>query len=165
MPIIVEDGSLVDGANSYVSLEKCNEYHATLGNETWTGTDAAKTAAIFRAMAYIEALPWCGYKITYEQPLQWPRADVVLDGHSVPTDEVPNGVISALCESALLELVEPGVMRPSLDRGGQVTSFSLVGVVSETYASNAPAGTVHQSVVGPLRGLLRGSGMIRVELA
>jgi hypothetical protein len=163
--LTVEDGSVVENANSYASIATCNAYHTALGNTAWTGTDAAKEAAILRAMAYLEALTWRGRKYTYEQPLEWPRANVVLGGYLIETDEVPQKVINALCESALVEIEEANALRPALDRGGQVTSFTLTGVLSETYASGAPAGKTYPAIIGMLRGLTYGSSNIKVELA
>ncbi len=164
MTLIVEDGSVVENANSYVTLEDCTAYHASLGNEGWVDVEG-QGEAILRAMAWLETQPWRGRKFTYAQPLSWPRVDVALDGHSVPDDEVPTAVIRALCEAALIEGETPGALRPALDRGGQVTSFTLVGVMSETYASGAPAGTTYPAITGMLRGLTYGSGNIKVELA
>jgi hypothetical protein len=162
--LTVEDGSVVENANSYVTLEDCTAYHASLGNEDWEDVDGQEEA-ILRAMAWLETQPWKGQKTDYDNPLQWPRSYVTLDGLEVPDDEVPTAVVRALCEAALIEGETPGALRPALDRGGQVTSFSLAGVMSETYASGAPAGTTYPAITGKLRGLTYGSGNIKVELA
>ncbi len=166
MTLTVETGAIVANANSYVSIADCDSYHTLMGNATWTGTDAVKESAILRAMAWLEARPWKGIKYTYDQSLSWPRSSAVdIDGYTIEVDEVPNGVVKALCEAALLELVTPGSLRPSLERGGMVTSFTLVGVVSESYSGGAPAETVHYTLTGPLKGLLKSSNQIQVQLA
>lgn len=165
MALVIEDGSIVENANSYVSIDDCDEYHATLGNASWTGADAVKEQAIIRAMKWLERRQWKGRKYDYEQPLQWPRVDVYAGGYEVYYDIVPQDVIDALCEAALVELLEPSALRPSLDRGGMVTSFTLVGVMSETYSGNAPGSKTYETIMGPLRDYVRSGGNIKVELA
>lgn len=164
MALTVEDGTVVENANSYVSAADCTTYHTALGNTTWTGTDAAKEAAILRAMEWIESRPWRGVKTDYDNPLSWPRSGVAdSDGYAVPEDEVPSGVVKALCEAALIEISDAGALRPSLKRGGEVQSFSIPGVISKTFKSSAPATTTYHTIVGPLRGLVRCSSCVKVE--
>ncbi len=166
MTLIIEDGSVVENANSYVSIDDCDTYHSNLGNATWTGTDAVKKAAILRAMAWIESQSWEGRKTAYENPLSWPRADVVTrDGYLIPEDEVPIQVVNALCEAALVELESAGALRPALERGGQIKSESIDGAVSVTYKDGAPATTQYHAIQGYLRGLVGSANIIRVEIA
>ena len=166
MTITVEDGSVVSGANSYGSVADCDTYHAALGNTTWTGTAAAKEQALLRAMAWIETQLWKGNKTEYDNPLAWPRDNVSdEDGYTVPDDEVPARVVNCLYEAALIELLSAGALRPALERGGMVTSFSLDGVFSESYSTGAPAGTSYSVLTGLLRGLTKSISFISTELA
>ena len=162
MALIVETGAVVAGANSYVSLADIATYHSARGNSSWTGADPVKEAAILRAMAFIEARHWKGSKTAYTNPLAWPRADVQdRDGFDVPEDTVPAGVVQALCEAALRELTTPGTLAPDLYRGGRVMSES-VDVISTSFESGAPAGTVFFAVNNALRGLVRSSACVEV---
>jgi len=166
MALVVEDGSVVTDANCYVSLADCNEYHFSMGNLNWFAVDEDKEAAMLRAMAWLESQTWKGRKTAYDNPLSWPRADIVdRDGYTVPEDEVPSPVVKALCEAALIELDTPGALRPSMKRGGQLISQSIEGVGSWTYASGAPTETKFQAVSSYLKGLVSGGAIIKVELA
>ncbi len=166
MTLIIEDGTGVDNANSYVSIDDCDSYHDGLGNTGWTGDDAVKQSAILRAMAWLESQPWKGRKLDYSNALSWPRADVVdREGYVVPEDEVPDGVVKALCEAALIEIESAGILRPSLERGGQVKSESIDGAVSVTYKDSAPVTTQFYAIQGYLGGLVKSTNMIMVELA
>lgn len=166
MALTVEDGSGITGANTYVSLVDCGTYHTNLGNTTWTGTDAAKTSAIYRAMAWLENQPFKGYKYDYDQALEWPRSGVTdRNGYAVGEDEIPPQLVNALCEAALIELASAGALRPALKRGGQVTEQTISGAVSVKYASGAPVTTDYKTLSGLLIGLTKSSNIITVELA
>ena len=78
MTLIVEDGSRVAGANTYVSLA---EFKAWADARLITySSDSHVNANILRAMDYIEDLSFIGFKETETQSLQWPRVNVVIDG-------------------------------------------------------------------------------------
>ena len=166
MALTVEDGTGITGANTYVSLADCATYHTNLGNTTWTGSDAAKTSAIYRAMAWLENQPFKGYKYDYDQALEWPRSGVVdRNGYAVGEDEIPPQIVNALCEAVLVELVSPGALRPELERGGQVIEESISGAVTTKYASGAPATTDYTAISGLLKGLTKSRNIVTVELA
>ena len=163
MALVVEDGTIVDGANTYASQADVDAYHAAMGNKAWAGT--GRGAAILRGMAYLENLRWNGRKKTREQPLSWPRIGMYdSDGYSIPQDEVPSEVVTALCEAALVELQEQGSLRTPIKNGGQVTSLKVDGVFAETYQPGV-GDTIYRSVLGKLRGLVAGHGTIHVRLA
>lgn len=82
MSLIVEDGTKVAGAESYVSLLDAETYHAKYGNTTWTNTDDddAKEAALRKATMYLDGhyrTRWKGRKTDpFGQSLEWPRIGV-----------------------------------------------------------------------------------------
>lgn len=164
--LIVEDGSVVTGANTYASLATLTDYHVARGNTAWAEATAAdQEAAVLRAMAFIEGLPWLGRKTAYTNPLRWPRADVVDDeGYDIPSDDVPAGVVQALAEAALRELTSPGVLLPDMERGGQVKR-EKIDVLETEYADGAPSSTTVTAVMAPLRGLLRNANVITLVRA
>lgn len=163
--LVVEDGSGVTGANTYAAAATVDTYHVNLGNSAWTGTDDAKAAAILRGMRFLEAQPWKGFKEDADNALEWPRTGVVdRNGYEIDTDEIPQGVINALCEAALVELGSAGALRSSLARGGQVVR-EKVDVLETEYAAGAPAVTLYQTVLFELRGLVKSAnavGLVRV---
>ena len=92
--IVVETGSIVSGANSYISEADMGTY------ATDRGVTIAGTAAdlLIQAMDYIESQSFQGLKKTSAQALQWPRTNVVIDSYAVNSDVIPQLLKDALCE-------------------------------------------------------------------
>jgi hypothetical protein len=84
--IVVEDGSIVASANSYVSAADLSTY-ATDRGITINGTAAV---LLIQAMDYLEQQDFQGYKYTDDQALQWPRGDVYIDGYYVSVSTIHN---------------------------------------------------------------------------
>lgn len=153
MPLIVEDGTMPAGANSFASLADADAYHAARLTEAWADSLAGdkKEAALIRATDWLNRkVRWEGCKTTRKQRMAWPRTGVATRGGPVPSDEVPAEVVEACCELAGF-FVEQDYLAP-LDRGGDIASLS-VDVISITYNGTAPAETVFPSLSGPLAGL------------
>lgn len=93
MSIVVEDGSIVTGANSYVSAADLAAYAAARG-VTLTGTDSV---LLLKAMDYLESFDarFKGKRITRDQPLSWPRDGAVIEGWEWGSTEIPRQVINA----------------------------------------------------------------------
>src|SRR5688572_6043385 len=94
MPLVVEDGTGLANADSYVSLAQADAYHITLGNTGWAGTNELKEQALRRATRYIDFFyydRWSGVRLNgRDQALQWPRIDAVdIDNEEILEDEVP----------------------------------------------------------------------------
>lgn len=129
MALIVEDGSVVPGANSYVSMDFANQYHADRNNTAWadgaSSPDSAREGALIRATAWLDATyrdRYPGTKVAgRSQSLQWPRKDVRdADGEPIPSDEVPVEIMWATCEAALRELSSPGSLAPDTNASQRV---------------------------------------------
>lgn len=84
MAVVVEDGTIVDLANSYGDLAAADTYHEDMGNTAWADLDdEVKEAALIRGTLMIEARfngRWIGYKTNNDdgdpkvkQRLAWPR--------------------------------------------------------------------------------------------
>jgi len=72
MPLIIEDGTGVVDANSYVSTEEYKTYAIARGIAV--PSDDEIDAALIKAMDYLEIKPcFAGYKIDDEQSLAFPR--------------------------------------------------------------------------------------------
>lgn len=166
MSIIVEDGTGLANANSYVSVADADAYHAARGNATWTeastSPDQGKTAALARATAAIDAIygmRFPGTKINgRDQALQWPREDAFdINGLEIDADAVPTEIKQATFEAALRELVTTGSMMPDLERGGAVKRLKA-GSVEVEYGGSATPGTVFSLIDGILAVLIGPSG-------
>lgn len=98
MTIIVEDGSDVPDANSYVSLDNARTYAVSRGF-VLPSDDALATVNLMLAMDYLEAqsLRYQGEKTSADQSLQWPRKYVTVDRRAFPEDQIPKQLVTAQC--------------------------------------------------------------------
>ncbi|WP_370738824.1 DnaT-like ssDNA-binding protein, partial [Enterobacter sp. IF2SW-P2] len=74
------------------------------------------TPLLIKAMDYLAGLDWVGSKADPRLTLAWPRANVILDEHVFPPDEVPRQVITAQCLVAVVAIVGDFVSRGVLLR-------------------------------------------------
>jgi hypothetical protein len=100
MSLTVEDGTLVTGADSYVSLANADIYWSANGEPAaWTALDdAGKEAKLRSAARYLndgQRLPFTGAQRAWDQPLAWPRTGATNYGMTVPSDVIPPAVIEA----------------------------------------------------------------------
>lgn len=151
MAIVVETGSgLNQSANSYVSEAELQQYASDRGL-TIQGTE---TVLLIKAMDYLESLHYIGTKYRDDQPLQWPRADVVIDGFGQNANVIPvelkrgqMAVAMAIDEgNGPLEVVERGVKMEKVD------------VISVEYQDNAPPDVIVKTINAALRKLLAPGG-------
>lgn len=159
MSLTVETGAGVEGGNSYASLETALAYHADRGNAAWAAAlDPARSAALIRASAAIDGLfgaRFPGYRATSAQGLEWPRAEA-WDRDGYPLVGLPQEVVNATCEAALIELGSAGALSKKAEPG--LRSIK-VGAIEKTFG---PAGAavafpgIRQALGRVLRG---GSGV------
>jgi len=154
MALVVEDGTLVSGADSYVTLAEFKAWADKRG--VTYGTDSAVTQQIYRAMDYIEGLNFIGEKSDENQALQWPRDQVVIDGYYIDSDEMPNELKVAVYESIKAELDGDSRMTASDRR----TISEKVGDLQVTYANNADVKRSIPAVTRALRKLIRPMAMV-----
>ena len=165
MPLIVEDGSGVAGANSYATLSFIDLY--LLGQGL---TDPMPTEeAAMRAMGFIEGVyagRWRGSKAKpyTVNTLAWPRYNAYDDeGRLIASSaEIPLALQHALAEATYREAKEPGVLQPDLDRAGGVSSEMIkVGPITTqtNFAGGGSARASFTAIENRLRPLLlpRGS--------
>lgn len=100
--IIVEDGSNVSSANSYVSVADARTYAANRGIELPSDNDAL-AAMLIQGMDYIESMA-CEFQghPTYEtQELAWPRKCVSINCQELAEDAIPKQLIGAQVQVAI----------------------------------------------------------------
>lgn len=110
--LTIEDGTIVAGADSYISTTDLGTYSTRLGI-TLGGTSLEREQAILRAMVFIEdhAYRFCGTPTDASQELSFPRENVPTGkGGYYGANEVPKVLKDALCEAAILELNTPGTL-------------------------------------------------------
>ncbi len=145
MALIVEDGTGMATAESYLSVADADTFHTKFGNTAWSGDTALKEGALRRATRYIDGIygqRWVGLRNSQAQALDWPREYAYdSDQFIVPNGTVPQAVKNATAEAALRELLTPNGLSPDLERGGQVESEDVTAgpvSVSTSYKSDAP---------------------------
>lgn len=162
---LVENGTGLEDATSYVSVDDADAYAESVSNSAWVDSTDDKEAALIRASTAIDArygASFSGYRSRgREQGLEWPRAAAYdAAGWLIPDDAVPIEVIKATIEAAFRELATPGSMMPDLDRGGAIQSVSA-GSVSVTWSGNASATTTYKlidGIIAPILNSAAGSG-------
>lgn len=112
-----------DSATSYVSLAYADAYFADRGSTSWTGTNTLKQGALVRATDYVKAF-------------FAPR----FDPDKVDLTALPDKLLKAVCEYAVIELVTPGGLVPSAaDAASTVVTKEKVGPIETTYAVHGAA--------------------------
>lgn len=121
MALIIEDGTCVPGADSWVSLADATTHFANYGG-LWTGDDSSKESALRRAALWLSTgIRWNGSKACSGSMLAWPRTGTAdCDGNEIAADAIPQQVIMAQLAAASAELQSPGILTPSITPGQQV---------------------------------------------
>lgn len=149
MALIVEDGSGVSAADSYISTADADTYWAKFGSPSeWSNASTAqKESALRHATRWIDeqyARRWAGVVTHSSQELRWPRSGVTDDeGRIIDDTEIPRVLSEAVCQFAFLHLAGGGLSRVV---SSGVQSESLEGVVSRTYF--APSGELKANEFG-----------------
>lgn len=99
--LIVEDGTCVKDANSYISLEDAKEYQLSCNRTDWLElSEEEQKASLIKATLYVDNLfTWKGRRKFKEQDLSFPRVMITdLDGYDVVG--IPKRLQKAICEAA-----------------------------------------------------------------
>jgi len=174
MALIVEDGSGKSDADAYVSEADANTYFINRqGSTAWnagTVTQLQKEAAIRNATAYLDRRYnnlWMGRRVERLQALSFPRVDVRdFDGFAVGSDSVPQQVIDACCEGAVLSLSED--LLPDITNAGTISeeTIAVSSVRSTTkYEGGKNQSKTYRKIETLLRGLIKNTGTIELERA
>jgi hypothetical protein len=145
MTLIIEDGTGVDNANSYVTDAEYVAFAAARGRTI--GVDApAREKELILAMDFVEShrSQFQGIKILSTQSLQYPRTPVYIDSYLFPSNEIPVELKNSQMESAAI------VNSESLLKTGStknVQSESVAGAVSRSYFNGGKWETVRMDTV------------------
>lgn len=130
----------------YGTIAGADEYHETMLNVsagTWPSAgiaDDKKKAALVRASRVIDGQfgsLYTGSKATSTQRLAWPRVDAYdsCASQELASDYVPDAIIEATYELALIEIQNPGSLAPSVDLSRVTKSESVDGAASRSFFS------------------------------
>lgn len=155
MAITVEDGTVVTGADSYVSVAFADSYFEIdeAFAATWTAmTTAEKETRLKWATRVLDQkVAWKGSKTTDTSSLRWPRTGVRdRDGNIIDTDEMPLQLKQVTCEVA--KFLETN--NPTTSQGGDALKRIAVDVIEIEYQE----GTSQPEAPPLINQLLRGLG-------
>ncbi len=153
--LIVETGSVVAGANSYISLVDAHEFVHDRGY-----AENLTEGLLLRAMDHLNAIPLRGFKTAATNPLPFPRSGMYdNDGYSIASDIVPQQIINAQIWIAYYIAAgsDPGAVV------GPAISSETVDVIEVEYAvvpgqTNAITLLNLPNVRDSLKGLTRSNG-------
>lgn len=152
--IIVENGSIVANANSYVTVAEFQAYCADR-NITISGTYGDESQLLILAMDYFEQQPFRGIKYIETQPLQFPRSDLYIDGYLTDSDAIPKLVKEAQMVIAIAIMVGNDPIS-TVDRA---VKREKVDVLEVEYMDNASFSVVIRSIGNAMRKLVTSSSM------
>lgn len=127
--IIVEDGTIVPGANSYVNIQEIDEFITNEGIILEPGVDPYYQAAK-AAIKLDTQYNWIGFKVSKTQPMAWPRTGLGCCNIDIAENVIPREVKLAqlyLLADKLTAASEEGV------RGDQALRRKKVGNLEIEY--------------------------------
>jgi flagellar biosynthesis regulator FlaF len=139
MTLIVEDGTIVADANSYVSEAEYQAY-ATARGLTIGSTTEEREQELTKAMDFLDSYrdSFKGYKNTRDQSTQWPRQGVFIDGFQQDSNTLPVELKKAQMELA--------VTSRSFDLAPNQQYQNIASQKLDTLAVSYHAGGTYQSV-------------------
>lgn len=140
MSLIVEDGSIVSGADSYISLADARALAAKYGWDL-PADDTEAEQALRNGAGYVglQEPAMCGSRVSAAQELAYPRRGITLYGFDVASNTIPSQVIRAQVAAAV-EYGNGTDVRASSD--GRATSLERVeGAVTVQYFNNGSTGS------------------------
>ncbi len=165
MSLIVEDGTGVANAASYVTEAFADTYfsdraHLALATTWAAATQGNKEGALREATAFCDAVwgeYYIGRRAGFVQGLLWPRSGATDDnGYELPS--IPASLQRSVCELASRALSSP--LAADVERGGEIKRISkAVGPLKKDteYFESATVQSSYGVVSGMLASILNGS--------
>lgn len=108
MPIslIIEDGSIVEDANSYIDIDFADTYHLEHGNEEWLNLESEieKYQRLIRAKNFIDQYfgkYFKGKKVYFDQDCEFPRENVYINNFLLDNNKIPKILKLSQAEAAI----------------------------------------------------------------
>lgn len=168
MAVIVEDGSIVVNATSYVSESELTAYCAARGY-TLLGNSSQ---LLILAADYLESLEYVGTRTSKSQTMLWPRTayiinvgygnftsyplyPIIVDGYYVDIHEIPIRLKKAQLEAAMQLDKGNDLLAPQ----GQAVISEKVGPLEVQYKKESSSGVFIPKVNSLIAPLLRSGGI------
>lgn len=158
MALVVEDGTGLANAESYITVAAAATHHANLGNVAWAAlaSDTIREQLLRQATAYMGQAyrtRWLGYRKSTAQALDWPRVTVVIDEYTWISSEIVPTDIANACADLALRAATSG-LNPDLTRG---VVRKKVGPLETEYDPNSPQSVRFRAIDMALAPYLMGS--------
>ncbi len=165
MALIVEDGSIVPGAESLVSVAEATAYHAARGSAAWAAlaSDELREQALRRATDYMGGVyraRWAGYRKQDDQPLDWPRYEVPrrdVGGYSYYSDTAVPLEVRQACAALALRAASGELLADQ----GQMKKRVKVGPIETEYSEYSPQSKRYPAIDTMLSPLFASGGTIQ----
>lgn len=133
MALVIEDGTVVAGANSYITVEEARTYAASRGVELPT-EDQELIPMILQAADFINAYEpkFKGKRVSAEQMMAWPRKGVNFYDADYPDDGIPPQIRFAQLQ-ATINVVNGVDLMPNIT--GFAVRREKVDVIEVEYAT------------------------------
>ena len=135
MPITVETGSIVSGANSLVTRQEYIDYASAVGTTIADDTEADEE--LISAMRVIDSVePYLqSVRMERDQALSFPRASMYIDGWYYESTDIPQAAKDAQMEIALY--INAG-NDPYNPKQRKIRTKEKVDVIEVEYAAGRP---------------------------
>jgi hypothetical protein len=167
MALVVEDGSLVAGADSYIALAAARTYAAGRGL-LLAADDSTAEQQLRRAFDKIEGYRsrYQGEKASSDQLTQWPRTSVVIDGNDWSSAVIPNEIKYAQVHFAAA--IQGGVDLSPVASGEAFAIREKIGPIETEYSeavstSGVPIVRAAEDLFAPL--MRNSGGLVSTERA
>lgn len=136
MALVIEDGSIVPGADSFATLAEFITYADNLGLAI-PDTTGAQEALLRKAYKAMKGKPWKGRPVSAAQTGAWPRSGVCKDGFVIPSNVIPEDIKNG--QMALSAEVYADEIDPPHLRKGPVIKNRVEGAVEQQYGAASKA--------------------------
>lgn len=152
MALTVEDGTGVEGADSYNTVAEIRDY-ATARGLALPADDAGVEPLAVLATDWLETYreKYQGTKSEPANALQWPRAGVVVDGLAVAADEIPVLLKKAHAQAAIDAQTAPLTARAQAGvRREKVDVIEVEYFQESAVTAKAGGSAIAEELVAPL---------------
>lgn len=172
MPLVVENGSGLANAESYISVTDATTYHANRGNAAWAAlaSDTIREQLLRKATDYMVEVyhqRWAGRRVTSTQALDWPRDFVPMrdgPGAAWTVTYYPNNAVPALVAQVCAELALKAAAGPLMPDETQALKRKKVGPVEVEYQDYSRATKTYRAIDNRLGAFLLGGGAGAVKI-
>ena len=160
MTLIVEDGSVVSGANTYLTEAEA----ATLLDDYFGITATITESQLKMSAQWLESFRnnYQGNKVSSSQSLQFPRISVYVDCVLLPSDEIPQEL--KLSQALAAYEISNGSTLQQNSTGQTVTSKSIAGQISVQYSDNGLGGQTIFNQINSYLDLLLKSQLLQTRV-